>query len=60
MPHQRVFGENCMIRLELILESTNKNIIGQMFPEVFKSRSRGEILPYTMCQRHGISILKQN
>ena len=37
-------SKNCMMRVERIPESTNKNIIGQIFPEVLKSRSSRTIL----------------
>ena len=36
MSRQRSFGKFCMISVQCILASTNKNIIGQMFPEVLK------------------------
>ena len=36
MPHHRSIDKLCMIRLYLILASTNENIIGQMFTEVLK------------------------
>ena len=47
-----------MIRVQWILESTNQNIIGHIFPEVFKSESKGGniAIVYTMIY-YGLRVM---
>ena len=39
-------GKLCIIRVQQILESTNHNIVGQIFPEVWKSKTMYNMIPY--------------